>query len=445
VGILYLTAPFCSALVIEFLIERGPSLAWIIPTNTLDRLAVWWSNLIGSVAVLWLLGLTALYLVGVFMSRRTIAAIKRGGLEIGKKERAMRTAYRVTIAITSLYVYLSMAVMVLLVLSLPVISLLLSHYIIFFLVLLAPGIYTLFSIARSVRAVAGQESFGRPLPRDEAPGLWALATEVAEGLDTRPVDAIFVAPTPGVSVIECGSLATKLRGLGQRGLILGLGALPGLTQVQLAAILAHEYGHFVGRDTAWDVLERHAGVSLSRLTYALASRERMWWGPSRLFVRALRRMFLRITMGASRMREILADQRAASVYGKQNLIDALKHLVHADITFGARVTKETDLAMRIRTNLKNLYAGPPLSGALLEEVRSKTDEEMSRPTSPYDTHPGMADRIRLLEQLDVPEPAYHAALGQSPAWDLFVNAEELQEEMTYLIEIDFKRRISHNW
>jgi hypothetical protein len=58
-------------------------------------------------------------------------------------------------------------------------------------------------------------------------------------------------------------------------------------------------------------------------------------------------------------------------------------------------------------------------------------EILSRPTSPYDSHPAPRDRIELLERLGAQgkEDEY-----PEPVWDLLEKPESLQAEMTELVE-----------
>ena len=64
------------------------------------------------------------------------------------------------------------------------------------------------------------------------------------------------------AVFERGSWWKGVRRESRRCLILGLGVLPGLTETQLKAILAHEYGHFGHADTQWAAFAHAVGAAL---------------------------------------------------------------------------------------------------------------------------------------------------------------------------------------
>ena len=131
--------------------------------------------------------------------------------------------------------------------------------------------YTLATIVLSLVVRAKTEDLGVPVTTDEMPELRGLARAVAHRLNNRPVDAIFLTPGAEIGVLERGSLLrTMVRDQGQRGLIVGMGALSGLTLGHLRAIFAHEYGHFNQRGTVGGDFVRLVQRSLNRIAINLA-------------------------------------------------------------------------------------------------------------------------------------------------------------------------------
>jgi hypothetical protein len=61
---------------------------------------------------------------------------------------------------------------------------------------------------------------------------------------------------------------------------------------------------------------------------------------------------------------------------------------------------------------------------------------MSRPTSPYDSHPAVQERIALVQQLEVSK----IEESSEPVWDLLPDAETLQHKMTAIVQANVKRR-----
>jgi Zn-dependent protease with chaperone function len=291
------------------------------------------------------------------------------------------------------------------------------------------ALFTLYSIVRSLFLRQREGDPGRPLSREEAPALWSLAERVAGKVGTRPIDAIYVSPTTELGVMERGGIWQKLRDVGERALVLGLGALPGMTQGQFQAILAHEYGHFSNRDTAGGDLASQVRASLHQMAYGLAAAGRArWYNPAWLFVNGFYRIYLRITLGASRLQEILADRYAAAAYGAANLIAGLRHLIHQALVFDAGANSEIKASIDQGRQLQNLYTLHPAGGAELPaDLVDKEAKILERPTSAYDSHPAPRDRIALLERL--------ASVGSGddvsePVWDLFADPQALQDEMT---------------
>jgi Zn-dependent protease with chaperone function len=298
-------------------------------------------------------------------------------------------------------------------------------------------VYTLVAIVRSLFIRYRAEEPGRPLTRDEAPALWALTATVADRLGTRPVDAIFVTPGAEIAVTERGGLLKELRGKGQRCLIVGLGALPGMTVGQFQAILAHEYGHFSNRDTAGGQMVRQVMISLHNLAYGLAaSGQATRINPVWLFVDGFHRIFLRITLGASRLQEILADRYAVLAYGVTDFTAGLTHVVRQGLTFDLQVQQEVGSAHHQRRRLQNLYALPPVPEGRQSVLETRLDEALTRTTSPYDSHPAIKDRLRLVSALDA---ASQDTGGAEPAWALLGNPELLQQEMTKQVQENIKK------
>lgn len=386
----------------------------------------------------WLVGLGLLFLIGVALSGLTLSAIRRlrpgETLSISPAEGLTRALYRIVIAITSFYFYLSIPFLILAVIALTggifYLFLAIGRIPVQLAVALGIGaIYTLIAIVRSLFTRIKQTDPGPRLPREEAPQLWALLEETAERVGTRPVDTVFVTPFPEIGVSERGSLFKKLTGAGERVLTLGLGALPGMTQGQFRAVLAHEYGHFSNRDTAGGNLSLQVGASIRHMAYNLAiNRQAHYFNPAWLFLVGFDRIFRRITLGASRLQEVLADRYAALTYGARNLMDALSHIVRQSLSFQLQASSEMEAAFHQQRSPQNLYTLPPVEDeASLKALNEKFREEMYRSTTPYDSHPSIKDRFDLLQGMETSAPSMR---DTQAVWDLIPHAQRLQSEMS---------------
>ena len=349
------------------------------------------------------------------------------------RELKIRSIYRIVVTILSLYFYISIPFVILLLLLVvagafyvfAVIELI-PLQVAWILVVMVFG--SLFAILRSVFSRVKNFPPGRELGRMDVPELWKLVQDVARRLSVQPVDTIFLTPDAAIGVFEKGSILKKLRGVGKRNLLLGMGALPGLTQGQFASILAHEYGHFSNRDTAGGDLAHQVYASLSQMALRMVqTRAAQFYNPVWLFIVGYQRIFLQVTLGASRLQEILADRYAAVAYGSENFIDGLKNLIRQSILFPLLANREIQSAVELNRTFVNLY-DLPMQDDLKGKLYDKVDEAMTRPTSKYDSHPAPRERISLIEQLHIPYSPMHD--NPRPMLELFPNPEQLEQEMT---------------
>lgn len=395
----------------------------------------------------WAGGLVLLFVAGQLLSSatlRTVTRVRQVGQEaVSALERVLRAVYRAVITLTSAYFYVSIPLLIMLVIGLTA-----AVYYLFFVIGRIPlrlafligvaALYTIYAIVRSILARVEGGDPGRPLTRDEAPRLWSVCEEVAKRLRTDPIEAVFITPGTGIGVLERGGALAQVRGAGTRTLLLGLGALPGMTQGQFRAILAHEYGHFAHRDTAGGKLAQRVKLSINQLALrlALAGQARLY-NPAWLFVNGFYRIFLRVTLGASRLQEILADRYAALAYGSQEMADGLRHIIGQSLAFNLQVSQEIGKAQQAQRQLSNLYTLPPLEpGSQQDAYEAELAKLMERPTSVYDSHPAPKQRLELLAQIQARSPSYG---DEDPVWELIPRAEALQQEMTEQVRGELER------
>ena len=389
----------------------------------------------------WAVGLGALFLLGVVLSKVTLRAVARtqatGTFEIGSAERVVRGLYGLVIGITSTYFFMSIPVLFVLVLAAA------GTFFWFFLkighipVQLAAFVaiatlFTLYAIVRSVLARSKDVDPGRRLMREQAPELWKTTEEVANKVQTRPIQTIFITPGNDVAVMERGGAWRKLRGQGERCLILGLAAIPGLPLAAFKSILAHEYGHFSNRDTAGGTLANRTGRSMHYMVLSLASNGlARWYNPAWWFLRGFSIIFFRVTLGASRLQEILADRIAGLAYGAKNFISGLTHVIRQDLLFDLQLSKAMEQNPEAFSQIKNLYTLPSVDiGETREELESRVSKIVNSQSTVYDSHPAPGERFSLLEKLNLND--IHEA-DEREVSGLVPDVEALQNEMTAVI------------
>lgn len=383
----------------------------------------------------WSLGLMVLWLAGQGMSRATVKAVHGSDpnndliLNVG-----LRQVYRTLIRVAGWYYYISLPMVIILAFSLTF-AVTYGFYRIgrlplqLILVLAFGALYTAYQILVSFTVKRTLDEEGRPLRPEEAPKLWEVARSVAERVGTRPVDEIRLVFGTEVAVYERGSLKEKRDNKAKRVLLLGVGVLKGFRRRAFEAVLAHEYGHFTHRDTAGgeDAL-RVQQVMFNFAQRMVASGQANGLNVAYWFLRIYSALFQRITHGATRLQEIMADRVAARLFGSDNFEEGLRHVVREGVVFLLLARGETQSSVNEKRAVANLYQ---LSSQQLSEQDARLLEEevnrsMNRPTKEFDTHPSPLERFDYLKGI----PKSTATTPDAAVWDFFANPQGIQEEMT---------------
>jgi len=414
--------------------------------------------------IIWAVVLVILLLTGMLLSKVTLLAAEKQGPQ-GSGEptgatRLMRRIYTIVLGLTSVYFYLSIPVVIVLVIGLGG-GILYAFWemgripikLVAFIVIAIFA--TVGAMLKSLFVRPKDEDPGPKLTELEAPKLFAALREVSQKVGTAMVDTVFVVPGAEAAVFERGSLFRRLIGRTQRCLILGLGILEGMTQLQLKSILAHEFGHLNNKDTAGGSLALHVRRSILASAQAMAEAGvANWYNPAWLFMNAFHRVFLRISQGASRLQEILADRFAALAYGSKAFIQGLTHVIRRSPQFNLIANLEYDSFSINKTEIRNIYTlsvpdqwpkgegdngnrdKPEKTPAQIVDEAFK--KAMETPTSPYDSHPAPFQRIELVKKM---ESSTDIIDNGEPAWGLLEDPGALQEKMSKQIMGD----ISNHW
>jgi Zn-dependent protease with chaperone function len=286
---------------------------------------------------------------------------------------------------------------------------------------------TLYAMIKSLFVKLRIEDPGRVLSRDEAPGLWALTVEVANAIGTRPVDEIRITPGTEVAVYERGTRKEKATDTAERILILGTGVLNGFRVDAFRAVLGHEYGHFSNRDTAGGEIALRVNHDMMVMAHAIiASGQATHLNLAFQFLRVYHFLFRRISHGASRLQEVLADRVAAMQYGAEAFEEGLRHVIRRSTEFAFLMQRESQPALATNGTVSNLYDLSPEEASSVEEMVEKT---LAGPTTDDDTHPCPNDRFKLVRDVisarSIPDDAM--------VWDLFADRDAITGEMTSLI------------
>ena len=254
-----------------------------------------------------------------------------------------------------------------------------------------------------------------------------MTREVARAVGTRPVDEIRITPATEMAVYERGSFRERAQDRGHRVLVLGIANLNGFELNAFRAVLAHEYGHFRHRDTAGGDVALRVNNDILKFALALAhSGQAVWYNLAFQFLRVYHFIFRRISHGATRLQEVMADRVAAINYSPQAFEEGLRHVIRRQIEFEDVAHWEINDAIKSRRALQNLYELPVSNEICIEE---KLNEAIVRQTSEDDTHPAPAERFRLASRVTF--------TGELPpsrmVWELFADRAALTDEMSALI------------
>jgi Zn-dependent protease with chaperone function len=387
----------------------------------------------------WLAVFVLLLGLGAVLSAATMRAAARvpvdaSGRAAGR-DALLRRTYRLVLTLTCAYYYASLPFVALSVVGLGagLLYVCLAIGTIPIKLLFIAGVIVLASLwamAKSLFVRVRDEDPGERLDLAEHPKLRAVLDEVAARIGTRPVDSVYVAPGTQVAVLERGGLLRQMRGKSERCLVLGAAVLDGLKLRELKAVLAHEYGHFHNEDTAGGGFALAVRRSLFTFAMHLArggaanNLNPAWW-----FVRGFNRVFHGVSQGATRLQEILADRWAAFAYGSEAFSRGLTHVVSRSVRFDAHLAATLQEVVPAKQAVANFYAFVPKTDVEPKKIEDAVEQAMSRPASPYDSHPRPADRIAWVTRLaaEGAPPAEDDALD---AWSILSDRETIEKRMS---------------
>lgn len=390
----------------------------------------------------WLAGFALLLGAGFALSSATLRSVRRlpadpreGTTEGG----SLRKSYRAVLWLCCAYYYISIPLVLLTVLgagAASIYALLSAQRIRIKLVIgvLVVVVGTLYAVIESLLVRDKDEDPGPEIDLEKHPRLKGVVEEVARKVGTPAVDHVYITPGTQVAVFERGGILQQIRGAAGRCLILGAGVLPDLDVSRLKAILAHEYGHLNNKDTAGGGFALAVRRSLNNMALGLAqSGTATWYSPAWWFVSGFYRIFLRISQGASRLQEIMADRWAVACYGPSAFIEGLRTVVASGVRFDIKVNDVINESIRTQRPVENLYAARPEKELDRIYIEGEIEDALNAEPSPYASHPSPSERFELVRALSVEEPPPVAGEDEG-AWSLFEGREALEKQLTLIVK-----------
>ncbi len=262
---------------------------------------------------------------------------------------------------------------------------------------------------------------GPELTRERHPRLHAMLDGVAEQAGEPPADVVYMDLAANASVLEHG---------GKRQMILGLPLLATLGEDELRAVIAHEYGHFVGGDTRFSRWIWRTRVAAMKAVTALIESDSWFrrnvvrW-PFQWYARA----FLRITNAISRREEFAADALAGRIAGSDAAGRALRRIEAVapawDMFWDQDVVPMLQAERRppMASGFATMTTHHELTSTLDDVVRSDIN---GREPDPYASHPTLRQR---LEALGVEVEAKMPPAPAQPAVQLLHDVDAAEREL----------------
>jgi Zn-dependent protease with chaperone function len=148
------------------------------------------------------------------------------------------------------------------------------------------------------------------------------------------------------------------------------------------------------------------------------------------FLRLFHFLFRRITHGASRLQEVLADRVAAYHFGADSFREGLRHVIRRELEFTHVAEKEISSALGANRAFTNLYELTVTDNAAEKQIEEAFAQVLEQETTEDDTHPSPRDRFRYIEG------ARSAGIEpvQGNVWNLFADRDAITAEMNAVIE-----------
>lgn len=157
-----------------------------------------------------------------------------------------------------------------------------------------------------------------------------------------------------------------------------------------------------------------------------------WYNPVWLFLNGFYRVFLRISQGASRLQEVLADRFAVLTFGSRAFEEGLRHVIERSVRFEAGASRALAEMARRRAQV-SLYEARE-GTAPDPEVDRVIREVLNRRPSPYDSHPSPTERTRWARALgargNVAGPE-----DDGEAWSLFADRHAIETRMNESVRL----------
>ncbi|WP_336204595.1 M48 family metallopeptidase [Nonomuraea sp. LPB2021202275-12-8] len=290
---------------------------------------------------------------------------------------------------------------------------------------------------------SGGEQPGVLVTREHEPALWRTVEDLAQRVRTAPPDEIRLVPEVNAAVSEetrfLGLVATRRR------MYIGLPLLQTLTVDEMRAVLGHELGHYSGAHTRLGAPVYRGRVSLIATVHNLRRHPFI----QRLFS-LYAKLYLRVSQAVSRRQELEADEFAVVIAGRQAMAQALRKIHYTATAW--EVYTDDYLSMTGAGGCRPVAVFGGFHSLLNDTARqAELAKLVERPveTSPYDSHPSLAERLAAIEALPEPEQVPDPRSALTLLQDANVAAHAIEQSMwspqglTTLRAVSWEELVSH--
>lgn len=238
---------------------------------------------------------------------------------------------------------------------------------------------------------------GPRLSRDDHPDLFATIDDIARAAEQGAPAEVYLVPDVNAFVMQRGGVL----GFGSRRVMgIGLPLLQVLSVTELRAVLAHEFGHYHGGDTALGPFIYRTRAAMLR-TVANLSGSGLWLLQiASLPFKAFGELFLRVTLAISRAQEYAADALAARLEGPEAMKSSLRTVHGAAVAFQPFFESELVpvLGKGHRPPFADGFARFVSAQSVASAITRAIDEEIETGVEDaYDSHPCLRDRLAALD------------------------------------------------
>lgn len=209
---------------------------------------------------------------------------------------------------------------------------------------------------------------------------------------------------------------------------LGLPLMSRLTTTEFAAVLAHEFGHFHGGDTALGPWIYRTRATIGRTLENLGDHSSLLQGPFAWYGN----LFLRITHGISRAQEFAADALAARVVGSRALVQGLKAIHGSSVGFAGfwqqeyRPLLERGYRAPFQIGFEAFMASPVVASSIASAIEKEIETGQA---DPFDTHPPLRERIAAVGA-ETEQPGWQ---DDAPALTLLDDVPAIEQELVTFV------------